>query len=34
MLSHEDLLACAEPQGTENRKNDVLLVRTRWIGKF
>lgn len=33
-FSHEDLLACAEAQGTEIRKNDVLVVRTGWIGKF
>jgi kynurenine formamidase len=33
-FTHDDLLACAEKQGTEIRKNDVLLIRTGWIGKF
>lgn len=33
-FSHEDLLACAEAQGTEIRQHDVVVVRTGWIGKF
>ncbi|HEU0103803.1 MAG TPA: cyclase family protein [Mycobacteriales bacterium] len=33
-FTHEDLLACAERQGTEIQKRDILVVRTGWIGSF
>ena len=33
-FTHEDLMACAKAQGTEIRKNDILVVRTGWIAKF
>ncbi len=33
-FTHEDLQACAQKQGTEIQKRDVLVVRTGWIGKF
>jgi kynurenine formamidase len=33
-FTHEDLMACAAAQGTEIRKNDVLVIRTGWIAKF
>ncbi len=33
-FTHEDLMACAQAQGTPISKRDVLLVRTGWIGSF
>ena len=33
-FTHEDLMACAQAEGTEIRKNDILVVRTGWIAKF
>ncbi len=33
-FTHEDLMACAERQGTQIQKRDILLVRTGWIGSF
>ena len=33
-FTHEDLMACAEAQGTEIQKHDILIVRTGWIAKF
>jgi len=33
-FTHEDLLACAQAQGCEIAKRDILLVRTGWIGKY
>lgn len=32
--THEDLLACAEQQGVEIRKRDILLIRTNYLQKF
>jgi kynurenine formamidase len=31
---HSDLLACAERQGVEIRKHDILVVHTGWVGLF
>lgn len=33
-FTHEDLVACAESQGTPIEKRDVLVVHTGWIGNF
>jgi kynurenine formamidase len=33
-FSHEDLISCAEAQGTPIQKRDVLVIRTGWIAKF
>ena len=33
-FTHEDLMACAEAQGVEIQKRDILVIRTGWIGKF
>ena len=33
-FTHEDLVACAEKQGTSIAEHDVLVVRTGWIGNF
>ena len=33
-FTHEDLIACATAQGTRIEKNDILVVRTGWIGSF
>jgi kynurenine formamidase len=33
-FTHEDLLACAEAQGVEIRKRDVLLIRTNFLQLF
>lgn len=33
-FTHEDLMACAQAQGTTIGKRDILLVRTGWIGSF
>jgi kynurenine formamidase len=33
-FTHEDLMACAEAQGTPIEKRDILIVRTGWIGSF
>lgn len=32
--THEDLLACAEAQGVELRKRDILLIRTNYLQLF
>lgn len=32
--THEDLLACAQEQGVEIRKRDILLIRTNYLQKF
>lgn len=29
-----DLLSCAAAQGTELRKNDIILLRTGWLGRY
>jgi kynurenine formamidase len=33
-FSHEDLLACAEAQGVEIKKRDILVVRTNFLSLF
>ncbi len=33
-FNHEDLLACAQAQGVELRKRDVLLIRTNYLQLF
>ncbi len=33
-FTHEDLVACAQAQGTEIRKRDILLVRTNFLQQF
>jgi kynurenine formamidase len=33
-FSHEDLLACAEAQGVEIKKRDILVVRTNFLQLF
>ena len=33
-FTHEDLKACAEAQGAEIQKHDMLIIRTGWIAKF
>lgn len=33
-FTHEDLMACAQAQGTTIAKRDILLIRTGWIGTF
>lgn len=33
-FTHEDLMACAEKQGVELRKRDVIVIRTGWIARF
>jgi kynurenine formamidase len=33
-FTHEDLLACAEAQGVELRKRDILLIRTNYLQLF
>lgn len=33
-FTHEDLLACAESQGVELRKRDILLIRTNYLQLF
>lgn len=33
-FTHEDLMACAQKQGTDIQKRDILVIRTGWIGKF
>lgn len=33
-FSHEDLLACAEAQGVELRKRDIIIIRTNFIQLF
>jgi kynurenine formamidase len=33
-FTHEDLLACAQAQGVEIRKRDVLLIRTNFLQLF
>lgn len=32
--THEDLLACAEQQGVELRKRDIILIRTNYLQLF
>ncbi|MCL3819340.1 cyclase family protein [Aeromicrobium wangtongii] len=32
--THEDLIACAEAQGVELRKRDILLIRTNYLQLF
>ena len=32
--THEDLLACAEKQGVELRKRDIILIRTNYLQLF
>lgn len=32
--THEDLLACAEAQGVELRKRDILIIRTNYLKLF
>ncbi|MCY7396793.1 MAG: cyclase family protein [Nocardioides sp.] len=32
--THEDLLACAEAQGVEVRKRDILIIRTNYLKLF
>ena len=32
--THEDLLACAEKQGVELRKRDIIIIRTNYISLF
>ncbi|KQP64084.1 MULTISPECIES: cyclase family protein [unclassified Nocardioides] len=32
--THEDLLACAEAQGVELRKRDILIIRTNYLQLF
>lgn len=33
-FTHEDVMACAEKQGTAIEKRDILVIRTGWIGKY
>lgn len=33
-FTHEDLLACADQQGVELRKRDILLIRTNYLQLF
>jgi kynurenine formamidase len=33
-FDHTDLLECARAQGAEIRKNDIVLIRTGWLGSF
>lgn len=33
-FTHEDLLACAESQGVELRKRDILVIRTNYLQRF
>ncbi|WP_340539801.1 cyclase family protein [Nocardioides sp. GXZ039] len=33
-FTHEDLIACAEAQGVELRKRDILLIRTNYLQLF
>ena len=33
-FSHEDLMACAQAQGCEIRKNDILVIRTNYLKQF
>jgi kynurenine formamidase len=33
-FTHEDLLACAQAQGTQIRKRDILVVRTNYLKLF
>ncbi|KQT89190.1 metal-dependent hydrolase [Marmoricola sp. Leaf446] len=34
VYSHEDLVACAEAQGTSIEKNDILIIRTNFLKLF
>lgn len=33
-FTHEDLIACAEQQGVELRKRDILVIRTNYLQRF
>lgn len=33
-FDHNDLLACAEAQGSPIAQSDIIIVRTGWIGRF
>lgn len=33
-FDHRDLLACAEAQGVEIRKHDVIVIRTNYLARF
>lgn len=33
-FTHQDLMGCAQKQGTPIEKHDILVIRTGWIGKF
>lgn len=33
-FTHEDLMACAESQGVELRKRDILVIRTNYLQNF
>lgn len=34
LIDLHDLVACAAAQGTELRPNDILLIRTGWLGRY